>query len=402
MITMRVLICLGCLFLAGVTAASQTDVSKKDEATMLANYEAALADGDETTAVRYVLEFSEKALGENDPTTAKLTHRYGFLLFQDGEYRQSTRVLKEALERSTIAHGASGGEAYAINMNIGYSLGRWSPILADPMEYFDRALEILRERGEHESVAYVNTLIDIVVSLMGNKGLTGDVFTNSIESSVVDEGEAAIFELQEEYYSQFGEVEKYVLEASELAERLTTEEEYLSARVAVAQAKLNVMETADLRSVPIGVDGGISEELARERNDLEADRLMAAIDALSEDMEGNKTYLAAANRSLMEIAWLDHDRSRMDAMCGNGTLNSAADYHPDRLFRVDEDGSVIAPNFSFRISTNIFEPLRARGEPPRDKYGKLVKQPSFIPVCINGELMAALVNAPRVTIEEFY
>ncbi len=405
MIAVGVLIGLSYFSAANSTEASQTDVPEMDEATMLSNYEAALADGDETTAVKHVLEFSEKSLGENDPTTANLTHRYGFLLFQDGEYRQATKILKEALKRSTIAHGASGGEAYEINMNIGYSLSRWTPSLTDRMKHFDRALKVLRERGEHESVTYVNALIDIVINLMGNQGLSGDVMTTSIESheaSVEYEGEASVFSFDEQYNNHFGEAKKYIHEAIEIAEKLETHDEYLSAKVAVAQAKLNVMDTADLRAAPIGVDGGISKGTARERNDLEANRLTAAIDKLSEDMEGNKTFLTAANRSLMEIAWLDQDRSRMDAMCGNGTLNSASDYDSDRLFRVTEDGTVIAPNFSFRVSTNIFKPLRSRGQPPTDMYGKPVKQPSFIPVCINGQLMAALINAPRVTIEEFY
>ena len=402
MIAVGVLIGLSYLSAANITEASQTGVSEEDEARMLSNYEAALANGAETDAVKHVLEFSEKAKGENDPVTVRLTHRYGFLLFQDGEYREATRVLKKALERSTIAHGASGGEAYAINMNIGYSLSRWTPTLTDRMKHFDRALEVLRERGEHESVTYVNALINIVVNLMGNQGLSGDVLTNSIESSVVYEGETAVFELKEEYYNNFGKAEKYVLEAIEIGKKLETQGEYISARVAVAQAKLNVMETADLRAVPIGAQGGISKGMAKERNNLEADRLVAAIDKLSEDKEGNKTFLVAANQSLMEIAWLDQDRGHMDAMCRNGTLNSASDYHSDRLFRVEEDGTVIAPTFSFRVSTNIFKPLRSRGEPPKDKYGKLVKQPSFIPVCIDGQLMAALINAPKVTIEDFY
>ncbi len=402
MIALAALIGISCLSPADITEASQTDVTESEEARMLSDYETALAKGDETGAVKHVLDYSEKTIGENDPVTVKLTHRYGFLLFQDGEYREATRVLKKALERSTIAHGVSGDEAYEINMNIGYSLSRWTPSLTDRMEHFDRALEVLRERGEHESVAYVNALINIVVNLMGNQGLSGDLLTNSIESSEVYEGEAAIFELNEEYYNHFGKAEKYILEAIEIGKRLETHDEYISAKVAVAQAKLKVMETADLRAVPIGVQGGISRGAATERNALEADRLTAAIGKLSEDTEGNKTFLTAANRSLMEIAWLDQDRGRMDAMCRNGTLDSASDYHSDRLFRVEEDGTVIAPNFSFRVSTNIFKPLRTRGEPPTDKYGKLVKQPSFIPVCIDGQLMAALINAPKVTIEDFY
>jgi hypothetical protein len=103
----------------------------------------------------------------------------------------------------------------------------------------------------------------------------------------------------------------------------------------------------------------------------------------------------------MEIAWMDKDKGRMDAMCANGTLNSASDYSRDRLYRIAEDGSVLAPDFSFRVPSNIFKPVVRRGEPPKDKDGNPIKQPHFVPVCINGELMAALVNAPRVIIEEF-
>ncbi len=65
-----------------------------------------------------------------------------------------------------------------------------------------------------------------------------------------------------------------------------------------------------------------------------------------------------------------------------------------------ENGTVSAPDFSFRISTNIFKPLASRGEQTTDGNGIPVKKPHFIPVCIDGRLMAALINAPTVTIEE--
>jgi hypothetical protein len=112
-LVVRILICLGYFALANVTAASQSDVSETDEARMLFNYEAALASGDETAAVKHVLDVSEKTNGENDSGTVNLTHKYGFLLYLDGEYREATRVLKKALERSTIAHGASVGDGTA-------------------------------------------------------------------------------------------------------------------------------------------------------------------------------------------------------------------------------------------------------------------------------------------------
>jgi hypothetical protein len=92
---------------------------------------------------------------------------------------------------------------------------------------------------------------------------------------------------------------------------------------------------------------------------------------------------------------------RMANFCSSNTLNMASRYPPDRLFEIEDDGSVIAPGFSFWISGNIFERQRRGGLPDRRDPDKLPKKsPQFIPVCIDGRLMAALINAPKVTIEE--
>ena len=383
--------------------ASQTDVSKADETRMLSNYDAAMAAGDETAAVKHALDFTENTQGENAPATVKLTYRYGYLLYLDGDYREATNVLKKALKRSIVAHGKSGGEAYEINMNIAYSYSQWSPSLSSRMKYFDRALEILRERGEHETIAYVTTLVNIVVNLMDNDGLSGESsldLGDDYERYMAEE--TSVFSPEQEYRNHFDKAEKYVLEAAELSKELEIVDEYISAKISVAMAKLKVMETADLMAVASGVRGGITRRDAKDRNAREADRLAIAIDSLSEDIDSNKLYLTAANKSLMDIALLDRDGSRMVAMCTNGTLNSASEYHPDRLYAVTEDGEVLAPNFDFRISSNLFKPLRSRGEQQKDKNGNPVKKPYFIPVCIDGRLMAALINAPTVTIEEFY
>ncbi len=171
-------IALSCLLASNITQASQADVAKADEARMMSSYESATADGDETAATKYVMDYAEKAYGENAPATVTLTHRYGYLLYQDGDYRKATEVLKKALERSTVAYGKSGGEAYEINMNIAYTYSQWSPSLSKRMKYFDRALEILRERGEHETIEYVTTLVNIVVNLMDNDGLSGAYSTS--------------------------------------------------------------------------------------------------------------------------------------------------------------------------------------------------------------------------------
>jgi len=397
-------ISIGLLFLLALstTHASQADADKAEKLAVLSKYDAAMAEGDPAAAVKYVLDYTEKTEGENAPATVKLTHRYGYLLYQDGDYREATKVLKTALERSTTAHGESGGEAFEMNMNIGYTLSHWNPSLSSRMKYFDRALEILRDRGEHETIAYVTTLINIVVNLMDNDGLKGESSTelgDDFERYMEDE--ISSFTPEQEYRNYFDKAEKYIHEAIELAARLEDEDEYLSAKIAIAQAKLNVMDTADLMALPAGVRGRITRGTARERNDLEEDRLMLAVDKLSEDIAKNSDILTAANKALMEIAWLDKDETLMASMCAKGTLNSAAEYHPDRLFRVEEDGTVLAPNFSFKVTNNIFKPVVRRREAPKDKDGNPIRRPYFIPVCVNGSLMAALINAPTVTIEEF-
>ena len=398
-----ILIGVSCLLASSTAQAeSQADTDKMQRLEMLSNYEAAMAEGDRAAAVKYVLDYTEKTEGENAPTTVKLTHRYGQLLYQNGEYREASNVLKEALERTTVAYGGSGGEAYEINMNIGYSYSEWSPSLSRRMQYFDRALEILRDRGEHETVKYVTALINIVVNLMDNDGLSGAVSTSlGDDFERYMEGDISTYSPEQEYDNHFDKAEKYLLEAVELARKLEDEDEYLTAKIAIAQAKLKVMETADFLAVPAGVSGRITRSTARNRNKREEDRLVSAIEKLSEDINSNEVFLSAANKALMEIAWLGKDGDRMFAMCADGTLNSASEYHPDRLYAIAEDGSVLAPNFSFRVTSNIFKPVVRRGEQPTDKNGNPIRKPYFIPVCIDGRLMAALINAPTVTIEEF-
>ncbi len=391
---------LSCLLASSITQTSQADVSEAEELKILSSYESAMADGDQTAAVKYVLDHAEKAYGENAPATVKLTHRYGYLLYQDGDYRKATDVLKKALERSTVAYGESGGEAYEINMNIGYAYSQWRAGLSLRTKYFDRALEILREKGEHESIEYVTTLINIVINMMDNGGLKGSYSSSLGDNFNSFDEDDNFLELEREYRNYFYWAEKYILEAVELGKKLETQDEYISSKIAIAQAKLKVMETADLAAVPMGVDGYISGGTARDRYDREEVRLMTAIENLSQDIEKNKIFLTAANKVRMEIAWMGKDKGSMAAMCTDGTLNSASDYSPDRLYQITEDGSVLAPDFSFRVSSNIFRPLRSRGEQPKDRNGIPVKKPHFIPVCIDGRLMAALINAPRVTIEE--
>ena len=395
-----VLIGLHCLFAANIALSMQSDVSEAAEREMLSNYETAMAKGDQAAAVKYALDYSEKLYGEDAPKTINLTHRYGSMLYQAGKFREATDVLIIALERSTVTFGESGGEAFELNMNIAYAYSKWRPGLSPRTRYFDRALEILRERGEHESIIYVTTLTSIAINLMENGGLGGGYTSHLSDTLQSPQVDAYVLPIESEYYSNYSRAEGYILEAAELSKKLEDQDEYITSKVAIAHAKLKVMETANLGVVPMGVTGYISKGTEREYYDREEERLTDAIDDLSRDTETNSIFLNAANSVLLDIAWMDGDENRMMAMCSNGTLNSADKYPPERLYDVMEGGMVFAPEIGIRVSKNIFRPLRSRNKQKEDKNGERVKKPYFIPVCVDGRLMAALIHAPKVTVEE--
>ena len=209
-----------------------------------------MADEDQTTALKYVLNYAKQAYGEDAPVTIRLMHRYGYSLYKDGKYREAINVLKETLERSTNLYGEPGGEAFEINMNLGYAYSqrreRWEPRL----KYFDRALEILRERGEQESITYVATLVNIVINLLNSSSLRGEYtldFNKDFQGEEISQLEVSS---ASEYRNNFRKPEKYLQEAVEIGARLEHLDEYVSAKIAVLQARLNVLETADLAAVP--------------------------------------------------------------------------------------------------------------------------------------------------------
>ena len=154
--------------------------------------------------------------------------------------------------------------------------------------------------------------------------------------------------------------------------------------------------------VPPSVKGNISGVTAKENYQREDDNLLSAIDVLMEDAEQNQDFLDIANSARMDVAWLSKDMDKMVNFCSTNTLNMAARYPPYRLYEIEDDGSVIAPRFPFSITTNIFRRPKVRkvGDWGPSKDNNNDKKPQFVPVCIDGHLMAVLINAPKVSIEE--
>jgi len=378
---------------------SDADISKKSEAA-LNQFETARAAGKTTLSIKHLLNYTELTKGDNDPKTIKVTHHYGRLLYQDGDYKQAIEVLKTALERSIVTHGPYGGEADLIYMDIGYAFSKKQSSLSVNAKYFDKALEVLRENGQHVSKKYIITLISIVSDMMKDNGLKGD-YSTSIDNEFNDIDDTfGDINIEHEYNNYYHMAEKYIVEAAELAEKLKLEDEFLTSKIAIAMAKLKVMETADLAAVHFTVSGSISGATEKEYYDREDLRLKEAIKHLSKDTEKNSTYLTIANQIRMDIAWMRKDEQQMKGMCADNTLNMSDKYSPDRLYDIMEGGMVMAPELNMRISKNIFKALRTRVKDKKMKNGRSIRKPHFVPVCIDGELMAVLINAPAVYVKE--
>jgi len=375
---------------------------------MVANYEAAKAAGRQAEATKYVLDYMEQTEGENAPLTVAVTQRYGNLLRKEGDIREAVSVLKMARERGIIAYGEHGIELFEINLDLGDAYVDRDVGLGGPRKYFDDALEVLRENGHHETTLYVKTLVGITSRLTQAGALGGALSADTAGVNLQNPGGdnfetltgSGLSSLSHTYRSGYRVLAGYMREAVELAEVLGIEDPYLSAKVAIVQAKVKVIDTMFLEVVPASVRGSVSGATVREKYQQEDNNLSSAIDVLMEDAGQNQDFLNIANSARMDIAWLSDDMERMTNICTSNTLNMASRYPPDRLFEIEDDGSVIAPRYSFRISGNIFKRLRASRFSDPDPKREAEKKPQFIPVCIDGRLMAALINAPRVTIEE--
>ena len=379
------------------------------EAEALNNYDTATAAGRHAEAAKYVLDYMEKTEGENTPQTVALTHRYGNLLREEGDIREAVSALKLARERGIIAYGEHGIELFQINLDLGDAYVDRDIGLGRPKQYFDDALEVLQKNGRRETILYVRALVGIISRLTQSGALDGALAADAAGLSLTSPGGAG-FEnllssgfssLSHTYRSGYPVLDEYIQEAIELAGILEIEDPYLSAKIAIVQAKTKVTENLYLEVIPPAVRGSITSSKARENYQREDDHLLSAIDVLKTDPEQNQDFLEIANNARMDIAWLSEDMERMANFCTSDTLNMASRYPPDRLYEIEDDGSVIAPRFSFRVSSNIFRRLKESNVDGRStSLRKSDKRPQFLPVCINGRLMAVLINSPRVTIEE--
>jgi len=372
---------------------------------MVNNYEAAKAAGRHAVAAKYVLDYIEKTEGKNAPLTVALTQRYGNLLHKEGDIRQAVSILKTARQRGINAFGEHGIQLFEINLDLGEAYVDRDIGIGKPQKYFDYALEVLRKNGQHETTLYVRTLMGITSRLTQARALEGALSADTAGVELQDPGgetliSSGLSSLTHTYGSGYHVLAEYMREAVELAEVLGIEDPYLSAKVAIVQAKVKVLENLYLEVVLPNIRGSISGITAQENYQREDSHLLSAIDVLMEDAGQNQDFLDIANSARMDIAWLSKDMEQMVNFCSSDTPNMASRYPPDRLFEIEDDGSVIAPGLPFSISSNIFKRLTTRKHSDWGPNQKNDKRPYFVPVCINGRLMAVLINVPRVTMEE--
>jgi hypothetical protein len=291
------------------------------------------------------------------------------------------------------------GNAY-IDRGIGVGRSR---------QYFDEALEVLRENGQRNTLLYVNALVATASGLTQAGALEGLFSAQTRGEGLEDMIDTGLAGVTYGYNSGYGVLGSYLQEATELVESLGNEDPFLAPKIAIVEAKIKVIATVYLDAVTPNIRGSITEDTARELYELEDSRLASSFEILTRDPRLNREYLEIASHARMDIAWLNEDMEMMADFCNDDSLNMADSYPPERLFEIADDGSVNAPRFSFNIPGNIFGQLKTNVIDSRMNVGRVNNwgpnrkpglKPAFVPVCIDGRLMAALINVPRVSIEE--
>ncbi len=401
------------VLVTGSLQAAETN-DNNDAENVYKQYVAAQSEGDNALAMKHILKYKEITRGKNHPETIEAMQLYGKLLSKNLDFREATTVLIEAQERATKTFGPFAGPNYQLYMDIAHTYSKKRRArLRTKLNYFNKALEALRESGQHKSLKYVGALISTVSELMRDGSLEGeysqtyndggnmDNQMDSMSSDISGGGGTDLteFGIDESYENYYDLAEAYLIEADELAGNLQDKDEYLRSKIAIIMARLKVMETAELASVPSTVEGGISTATEKKNYQREDKRLKDAIAAFSNDVEKNQQFLDLANQARMDIAWMNKDEKNMISMCADKLLDMSAKYSSYRLYDIMEGGRVIAPDLNMRVSKNIFKSLITL---PRDRTrsNRKPRKPHFIPVCIDGELMAALINAPTVRIKE--
>jgi len=401
------------VLIASSIQAAETNYNK-DAENIYKQYVAAQSEGDDALAMKHIMKYKEITRGKNHPETIEAMQLYGKLLFKNLDFREATNVLIEAQERATKTFGPFAGPNYQLYMDIAHAYSKKRRArLKTKLNYFNKALEALRETGQHKSLKYVGALITTVSELMRDGSLEGEYSQtyndsgnmanqmDSMSSDISGGGGTDLteFGIDESYENYYDLAEAYLIEADELAGNLQDKDEYLRSKIAIIMARLKVMETVELASVPSTVEGGISTATEKKNYKREDKRLKDAIAEFSNDVEKNQQFLDLANQARMDIAWMNKDEKNMVSMCADKLLDMSAKYSSYRLYDIMEGGRVMAHDLNMRVSKNIFKSLITL---PRDRSrsNQKPRKPHFIPVCIDGELMAALINAPTVRIKE--
>jgi hypothetical protein len=244
-----------------------------------------------------------------------------------------------------------------------------------PKKYFDDALAVLRENGQHETVLYVRTLVGITSRLTQAGALEGALSADTAGLGLTNPGGAGLETLinsglssvTHDYQSGYRVLAGYMREAVELVEVLGIEDPYLSAKVAIVQAKTKVLETLYLEVVPPSIRGSVPGRCGKNIN--------------------RRTTISHPQST---FSWRMPNRTRTFWISPTATV-----WILRGLARIWKGWLVFA-----RIIPSIWPPdIRPTGC-TRSKPGETFRKPQFVPVCINGRLMAVLINSPKVSIEE--
>lgn len=382
-------------------ASALTDDTETLTNNFLDKYDAAKVEGRHTDALSLLTKYTEQTKGPYDPLTIKLYTKLGKQMSDDGHFKEAIEALNVSVERIIKSTNKKDIRLFEPYFYLASAHASFNGDMGKAKGLYDRALKILRTNNKKETELYAKSLLFVGVAMMQYGDMEGRYSVEAtLDSGLYDEGDIHNFRREYGYQSYWFKAEEYISDALKTVDRINVTDPYLKDKINIALTKVQLLETAEYENVVAGTRGRLSKNSASKKYSKQQKSLKKTLDRLSEAPDVNRQFINIANEVSMQVAIRQENMDDLQQFCSSGTVDHTAQYKNARLYSINTDGSVFAPELGVqRVIKSIFKddvPLRVRAE-QRSESGKI---PYFKPVCVSGQLKAVLVNVPTVTIEK--
>ncbi|WND04063.1 hypothetical protein QGN29_06705 [Temperatibacter marinus] len=385
---------------------AQSDIPEEEKRIFLRHYDAAKSAGHHDVALKLLVSFLEKTQGQDADVTLKTRRKLGQRYFEDKKYTEAIALFHSNVKKILKKNGKHHLQLFEPYFQLARAYSLAERDMKPSKKYYDLAIKVLKQNNKDKTELFAKANLYVAIDMMIYDNLTGNYATTASISSglfttdggLTDAGDMRNYRNEYNYKNDWYKAEKYLERALNAIAGTSLKDPFLREKILIALTKIQLLETADYQNVQAGVSGRYSKNVAHKKYTEQDSQLRKAMNRLAENPELNRDYLQIGNKVMMQISVQRENMESLRQFCESGSVDDSAKYASARVFDVEADGSVIAPQVSTRIQKTIFRdtiPPRARAELRPRRLPKVY----FLPVCIHNTLKAVLIGKPSVRIE---